>query len=655
MRFLGRARKKIIIKEYMTADIETDSRNGSALLGEPVYISWCVNGVGYGEKNSDFTKWLVENFLNFKYNGWILYMHNGFGFDYKRINWKMIAKLGYTADFLSGNDGSIKSITIYKDGNEWILRDTLLLIPMKLDKLTKTFSPEQTKKKRELSFEEKPFDPDDSEDVEYAIQDSVALYTAVENVDRLLRRLFHVSIHSGSTLPSIAFRAFRLMFEKGERYPGISFALANAARESYHGGQTIAFRTVYYADTISLDANSMYPYVMLRWGLPTGEVSHFYGLAKGAHSDRTLVFAVVHIPEGVFPLLKTKNKKGIVGNYNGVVSGWYWLFELEEQKKLGASYEVIESYSWSETTHAAKRFSKVCHDLRMSDYHGGTGAVAKLLNNSLYGKFAQSVAEYVLVLSAEEPKEAVPLYEPISGKYQEYVWYVPSEPSFSADMTHWASFITAKARVILTQAIDRLGFEHIIYCDTDSIFFERNLLHVPCPECRGAKVKQWTGTYIMERNVSCPACNSTGNIVRGIMGNKYGQFKVEKGTEEKGIPFRAIAPKAYTYTDDEKMVVRNKGIPTVAILKSRRLDGKVEYVQSNNLSQMIKRGTGYGRMSARQLATEQSTTNGRIENQIWKPSPCEIRTIEEIRGQKTSSYLRMKYDRLIEDYTKLEG
>lgn len=639
MRYLGRAREREVENGFLTVDIETgiDTKYKSPLLGETIYISWCVDGKGYGQKWNDLTMWMVNHFLIQEYAGFILYAHNAFGFDMKRIDFQLLIEYGFTCEFLTGRDNSIKSVTVWDGETKWIIRDSYLLIPQKLSVVTKTFAPEFEKIKREKTFDEKAFDPDDKEDQEYAIQDSVGLWYAIERVDNILRDRFGVSIHEGATLPGLAFRAFRLLFKPGdrkagitgERYPGISFGCAYASRYSYHGGQTLAFQTKPFRDVVSLDANSMYSHVMLNFPLPTGKVQRYAKLPNSPVPDRTLCLAIVSIPTGVFPVLKTKAKSGKVGNYNGTVAGWYWLFELEKQKELGAEFTVIESYAWEESTTCAGRFVALCRDLRMQDYHGALGMIAKLLANALYGKFAQQVGDWNLQLSKEHPgDEALPVYDPVRRMEVPGLWQVKSRPCFSADMTHWASFITAKARMILTEAIQKVGFENIIYCDTDSIFFERK--HI-------------------ER-------------VRDIMGKEYGKFKIEKGKENKGIPFQAVAPKAYFFVEwNNRIKIKNKGIPTSAILKQdgvRRIGGEnesIEFISSNNLMQMIKSGKDYGRKAHRKMATIHSTTNGVIFNDKWMPVKCELPSFADIRGDstlnnKTPYYLKQLYAMMLADY-----
>lgn len=619
MRELRRVKQKENQVDYIVVDIETkkDDLEGNPLLGEPNYISWCIDGEGFGKASDNLTAWMVSYFLQAEYSGWILYAHNGFRFDFFRVNWEWLAHLGYTAEYLTGKDGSIKSVSIQLGDYHWIIRDTVLLVPMPLSKLSEAFSPEHLKIKRKQTFSEKEFDPFDSEDVEYAIQDSIALWHGIAKVDKLLQENFGVSIHDSPTLPGLSYRAFRQTIEEGEQYSGIGYGVSHAARDSYHGGQTIAFQTGLFEDVVSLDANSMYPYIMITYPLPTGKVSRHNLLPSHAHPELTLCLAIAFIPDGVFPLLKSKNEEGQTGNFNGVVTGWFWLFELEKQRELGGRFDVLECYIWEDSTDVCSRFVSKTRDLRMQDYYGPVGMISKQLGNNLYGKFAQSVGEWSLVLSVNEPEDGYPAYDPRFKKTDGLLWNVPAKPSYQPDMTHWASYITAKARILLNEGIQRAGYDKVLYCDTDSIFIPRSIL----------------------------------NSFTSIMGKEYGQFKVEKEVEY----FRAIAPKAYVMVKSEEIVVKNKGIPSYSIMESKRVDETIEYIQSNNLIQILKKGKGYGRKATRKLAKETSTTNGMIVNESWVPSKCEPRKLEELKFDKPSLLLQKIYAIVMVEYQNFGG
>ncbi|MBX6362061.1 MAG: hypothetical protein IRZ03_18565, partial [Acidobacterium ailaaui] len=154
------------VVNYMTVDIETakDSAYGSTLLGDAVYISWCENGEGYGIAESDLTRWLLERFLIPEKNEWILYAHNGFGFDFKRIDFSCLVCHGFRIRFIAANGGYIKGATIERGDCVWYLRDSFLLINVNLKKLTKTFAPEFVKHERD-DFEQRAFDVTNPDDV----------------------------------------------------------------------------------------------------------------------------------------------------------------------------------------------------------------------------------------------------------------------------------------------------------------------------------------------------------------------------------------------------------------------------------------------------------------------------------------------------------
>ena len=105
---------------FMTFDIETVDKQGvSDLLGDTVYISWCINGLEDGYPSDDLTGWFLRDVFTEERNGYIVYAHNGLGFDFKRLNWSHLAELGYTAEFLVGKNSSLKAATVTKGDYTW--------------------------------------------------------------------------------------------------------------------------------------------------------------------------------------------------------------------------------------------------------------------------------------------------------------------------------------------------------------------------------------------------------------------------------------------------------------------------------------------------------------------------------------------------------
>lgn len=603
--------------KYWTADIETmrDEKTGSALTGRENYVSYCNDlGEAFGSANLSLTDFLVKIFLveNNKYMR--LYFHSGFRFDLIRVDWTQIAKViddnNWLGKWITDIEGNPKALNIYdredieyfntqlnaiKAGKKVRLQklkplysicDSFMLTGMSLSNLTDKFSPEFKKQKRLKSFDEYPFNPNDPEDVKYAIQDALSLHKALESFNELLNENFNVSLNDAFTAPGLAMKVFKKKNQKaidfgsivkkkrdGSTYE-VAKGLKDAARQSYNGGMTLAFDNNRNENITGIDCNSMYPYVMLNYKLPAGKAVLFRNFKYEDLMENDLVLCDLYIPENVFPILKSKNDKDIVGNWCGNVSGVFWAFEIWAQLDQGAQIvELHRMWRWDSATDCVKNSIQKFKDLRYTDYNGPLGAVAKLLGNSLYGKFAQRSNNATLYCTNKPLDNMIELYPAVYISYE-------NNKNEEHDLTHWASYICARARIHLFKSICALDINNVVYCDTDSIYFKSE--------------------YI--------------DRVSDVLGNDYGQFKIER----KLNVFHAYAPKAYYYIDDQgKIGGKNKGIPRAQLEKQLK-DGKtweeiekVNYVGLNSMRVMMKdQNKDLGKLTSRKLASKISITNG---------------------------------------------
>jgi len=131
-------------------------------------------------------------------------------------------------------------------------------------------------------------------------------------------------------------------------------------------------------------------------------------------------------------------------------------------------------------------------------------AVYKLLLNSLYGKFGQKIEEqeisYELIAKNEKiDNEDVYILDDMPYKK------VVSNEGRGAPKFHRmaypliASYITAQARLYLFETIERLGFENIIYCDTDSLTVSLDIKDIKekinISDELGDWSHEWTGEF----------------------------------------------------------------------------------------------------------------------------------------------------------------
>jgi hypothetical protein len=531
-------------KGFVVFDIETlpDKKHNNALLGDCCYISYCDRDGVRGFPSTDLTAFFLNTLLTEQYASHIIYAHNGFRFDYKRLSLRRLAEAGFTGKIIKDKAHNYKSIELEKDGLTWWLQDTAVKFPASLKDLLKTFAPHLPK--GDLNFNVETFDVNNSRHTDYAKRDSEGLYFAVERIDALFQDYFGISFHDRPTAPGLSLMAFKA-FCKAEKvkYPTVTPATEPEIRDSYYGGQTLALDCNWHDDVIAIDLHSSYGAAMLNTPMPYGNCITYRPFHQGVIVDEVLYAANVYVPPGVFPSLKStalidgKRKKG---NIAGYISGKWWGKELNLAKKFGAKIEQItQAWEWTETSDILQRFIFKLKKLR--DEKGTPqDKIGKLLQNSLYGRFAQGEIEEDTILTLAPPDSASATYDPESDSIVPFIWTIPHDNSRDRlAPIQWGSWITCLGRCALNEAI-LIKPEAVLYCDTDSVFMSR---------------------------ADFPAFEH-------LLGPDYGQWGLE---EDKSGRFKAYGPKAY-FTAGKRI---NKGIPRNRFQQMR--DAKAEQLKKEGV------------------------------------------------------------------------
>jgi hypothetical protein len=91
--------------------------------------------------------------------------------------------------------------------------------------------------------------------------------------------LFNINIHKYPTLSSIAFAIFRIHFLRKNEISQSYGQTAKEIRHGYTGGAVDMYipRPPKGSKIFCYDVNSLYPYVMDQFDMPTGKPVHFYG------------------------------------------------------------------------------------------------------------------------------------------------------------------------------------------------------------------------------------------------------------------------------------------------------------------------------------------------------------------------------------------
>jgi hypothetical protein len=215
-----------------------------------------------------------------------------------------------------------------------------------------------------------------------------------------------------------------------------------AARESYFGGWfEIMAHGLVPGVTHEYDINSAYPHIIR--GLPC--LKH----GEWRHNDRhhyerpswSLVRAAVHNASRHVGAMLHRDDSGNISRPNRT-EGWYWLHELEASARaLGTEYEITESWTYLPCD-CRPPLGEVAGIYALRQRVGKKtplGIACKLVPNSLYGKFAQSVGT---------PQYGNPVY---------------------------ASLITSGCRVMILDAIATHpdGARAVLMVATDGVYFSK--------------------------------------------------------------------------------------------------------------------------------------------------------------------------------------
>lgn len=389
------------------------------------------------------------------------------------------------------------------------LRDSFALLTAGLRPLAEQLAPELPKLAAPFDDDGRGFDPALPAHREYAMRDADSLLAVLVRFRGILVDEFAGTLPSWSAA-STALRAWRATLPAGSQFVAPHPAAANLARAGYTGGIVPIRDTRWLFDMVTVDMNSMYPYVMRAHGVPSGDARAVRRYVPGAPG---FYRANVTVPaDEPWPFLAYRDPTGALawptGRFTTVASSR----ELARAIERGYRVDVIEGWIWSETAHPFDEFVGRYEALRLRG--GAFSTAAKFIGNGLYGKFGTRPVhdEWRIAPACPGPDWVMPPFDVGDDEAFERhrgLWVHPGVP-LHADylMPHWAATITANARLRLAELADAIGPDAIAYGDTDSLTFPADRLARLGPD---------------------------------LLGQRIGQAKVE----HRWLTFRAHAPKVY--------------------------------------------------------------------------------------------------------------
>ena len=398
---------------------------------------------------TDFITQLLTdpNFANVKY----VYAHNLSGFDgilflnhlIKYSAASQAKPLVFKSKLMSITFKH-KTVDKYKDDDgKWhkkehtrtlIFKDSYLMLPVSLRKLAKAFDVETQKGHLPYGINDttyKGFVPPfhlwsgiskeeylllreripgmgwsfKDEAKKYCLLDCICLYEIIMKYNQLFHSQFQLNIHGRLTLPSLAMAIYRSQFMPKNSLYQLLGQIEEDIRQSYTGGHVDVYkphnmvasdgpRSV--VETILLyyyDVASLYPYIMSIMKVAVGLPVSFEGDIRSVISDAFgFFYCKITTPNDLYaPILqrRVRTKDGIrtvagLGSYEG----WISSDEMDNATKYGYQFVIIRGYLF-EGKVIFKDYVEKLYQLRQEYIKSHPmNLIAKLLMNSLYGKFA---------------------------------------------------------------------------------------------------------------------------------------------------------------------------------------------------------------------------------------------------------------------------
>ena len=347
------------------------------------------------------------------------------------------------------------------------------------------------------------------EAIKYCKLDCQCLHEILIKFNELIFKHFKVNISYSLTLPALAMRIYKSQFMPKNTIYQLLGNIESNIRQSYTGGAVDVYIphnriTTLFSDIKDIfkklyvyDVNSLYPFIMANTPMPIGKPTYFEGDIRSLESSAFGYFyCKITSPEYLEnPILQRKiiTSEGIrtiagLGSWEG----WIFSGEMDNAMKLGYTFEILKGYQF-EKGYIFKDYVLKMYNLRMEYAKSHPmNLIAKLLMNSLYGKFGMKLEKTIvdifnLNLSTDRIAFKA-LTDKVGESIQDHVelgdnkyLFVRSTTSalLEEDSYHGsdvniaiASTITAAARVHMSQFKNNPNF-NLYYSDTDSVVTDK--------------------------------------------------------------------------------------------------------------------------------------------------------------------------------------
>lgn len=365
-----------------------------------------------------------------------------------------------------------------KDKKKIVMLDTVNYFKQKLETLGEEIGIKKMKENVDFRKEIKV----DEKFLHYGIVDSIILAEKLIEFNNLTKKLGTI----GYGIASTSYNIWRTSFMTEKIWLHKNICLSRIERLSYFGGRTESFKLGFYKNVHGIDINSQYPYQMLK-ALPVRYIKSLRAFNEKEQEilkrkflelkDKYLMVCEVEVKSTLkIPIVPLKYKGKLMfvkGKINTVLAQP----EIELCLQMGEDviFKGIHIYKkgypfkkFAQEFYNSKQENKKLGNLSLEQFY-------KIILNACYGKTSEREIEEI---QKNCDKNFIgKIIEVINNKEYHFncLSGIMKASKFLNNDSKNAfcvigSFITSYARSYLYEGIYKIGFENVLYCDTDSIY-----------------------------------------------------------------------------------------------------------------------------------------------------------------------------------------
>lgn len=415
------------------------------------------------------TEFLIPEYDGYKFVGW-----NANNFDVYLIAKALLLDNRYMMRPYMTRSKSLRGMRVIdmQTGCEYEFLDGIAMTGciMKLEKFLKVFAPDYQKLTEVIDFEAgEQFDYHNQKHCEYAMRDSVGLYHAIMECQRIIKESFGMVLTP--TIGNLGIKIFQSFMPHNVKVQPLTPEVDKVMRDYVMRGGYCYCARRYTGPVWKYDINQAYAAAMREAWLPDG-AAHYVKSHWPRYPGVYHISGASH-PTNIIPFYYRDMDGDSVFGMREISETWITSSELEQLQSEGWKIKIIEGYLFAGRFKMQEYVDTLEH-LRMTapgGTNGAKGLMMKAIGNNSYGKTVEVLDGVEYVMANECPEGFMPAVVQLEGDEYLPIWTKQGEPARKDyHKPQIGAFITADVRMKLRRAA-LTNPTAWLYGDTDCTVF----------------------------------------------------------------------------------------------------------------------------------------------------------------------------------------